>query len=232
MPWQLGTGLGGALSPGHAMRNRHWRPDSPANVMGGPNMGHVTGQTPQGAWYAQPRQSAWAPPPMPSSAGFGSELAKIMGGSGGQGGPPRPSNPYVTSSIPFGQMQSQYLPESVSNVGRNQQFSNYQRQASVQPIFESYGATGENQASAASGQYQPLIQARMQDDLQKGAMVTGDVPVAAAMQKYDFGTKGHGLQSDEVQGLGALAESWYGDRLNTWNQRQAAQAALANLIMG
>lgn len=217
--WMPGRSMGGGLTPSHASRNGYWNPQAGANSFLDAN-GRVQ--------YSAP----------PSSGGGGGG-----GNNGGDGFDfwkalgvqeqmPKPMNPHVTSAIPLDQMQREYLPDPVVKTGMAQQYSKHMQDASVQPMLESYGANQENMASAASGQYQPLIQARQQDSLQKAAMATGDVPVQAAMQRHDFGTKGHGMQTDEVLGLAGVGHNWNQDRLQNWNQRQGLRYGLANLLFG
>ena len=204
------------------------------------------GQTPaRGRPQLPPSQdlSPTPPPNLPAGGGLmgalglSGEGTSATGGVAGQGsplnlngfsGPPTPPNPYIASSIPLEYFQSQFLPEEVIRTGINQQFSKHQQEANPEPILNQYGANQNNMASAASGQYTPMMLAQMQDPLQEAALAQGEGPLAARMRHHDLAGKGLTAQSKEVLDLANISQDWYRDRLRNWETQWGQRLNMTN----
>jgi len=239
--------LGGMQSPGHNSRNPFGKgidyaanpnamarrlpsvtPMGPLSMGGGQSPLHFArnpfGKGVQYGGYGQrpaaPKQFKPFKPFKPSNP--------FLRGIGGGFEPPTPPTPHIKSSIPFNQMQSQFLPDSVVQTDMAQQAAKALAGANPQPMFEQYAANQNNMASASSGQYLPMITAQMAEPMQQQAFQWGTTPLQAAMQQHQFATQGMQAQNDEVLQLANLANARYGDQLGNWqNNLQQRLAQLA-----
>ena len=221
--YRPGRSMGGGSTPGHAMRNAYSNPqlhydDTPGAVQGGLNMGPTPKPKPS------PLADPFANLPQFNFQPSGNNLF------GALGLPPPPPQPHITSSIPLNEMQQEFLPEDVVQQGMTAQSGKLLQQANAQPIFEQYGATAGNMASATSGQYVPQIMAQMQDPLQQNAMLQGQMPADAALQRYQFGTEGLQAQTGEVTNLAGLANQNYSNQLQAYAQKLNQQQSALSLM--
>lgn len=219
-----GYNLGGGVAPGHTLRNT-----VPASTVG--------------AYQTPHRRQPSRRPTLMQSMGLdlpknfmklpkiNKQLKNQQDGMAPLQMPEFPQ-PHVTGAIDFPPLAQGFLPQSVVDTGVAQAQGKLFQQANPQPMFEQFGADQSNQASAASGQYFPMVMAQMQDPLQQAAALQGMAPAQAALDRYQFGTQGLGAAADERQRLMGMGMQWGADRLQNFNQELAQRDAILGLLRG